>query len=118
MKPLAAGCVLVAAGLLAARTAQAQFVPLSRCHSAYPCAIPFEVQYRPDPQIAAQYGGVSNTALVAKVALRTPVVPQIEVRTSPDAKAIDDAVRRFLATHPPPKTAAAKATPNPISPGG
>ena len=101
-----------------ASTAQAQFVPLSRCHSAYPCAIPFEVQYRPDPQIAAQYGGVSNTALVAKVALRAPLTPRVEVRTSPDDKAIDDAVRKFLATHPPGQRAARKPPPGGISPGG
>jgi hypothetical protein len=110
--------LFLAAGLLASSAAQAQFVPLSRCRAAYPCSIPFGLQYRPDPLIAAQYGGAGNTAMVARVELRPPFVPRIETRVPPDIKAIDEAVRNFLATHPPGQRAARKAPSNRVSPGG
>ena len=110
--------LFLAAGLLASSAAQAQFVPLSRCRAAYPCAVPFGVQYRPDSLIAGQYGGAGNTAMVARIGLRPPFTPQIETRVSPDDKAIDDAVRKFLATHPPGQRAARKPAPGGVSPGG
>ena len=109
---------LFAAGLLASSVAQAQFVPLSRCRAAYPCSIPFGLEYRPDPLIAGQYGGAGNTTMVARIALRPPFTPRIETRVSPDDKAIDEAVRKFLATHPPGQRAARKPTPSGASPGG
>ena len=106
MKRLALRGLFFAAGFLGAVALQAQFVPLSRCRAAYPCAFPFGLQYRPDALIAGQYGHMGNTGLAASVALKRPL--QIEVvRHGPsDSRAIDDAVRQFLATHPPSKRAA------------
>jgi len=52
MKRFAGYFVFTLAGCFAAETAQAQFVPMSRCRAALSCSIPFSIQYRPDPLIA------------------------------------------------------------------
>jgi hypothetical protein len=106
MRRLALRGLFFAAGFLGAVALQAQFVPLSRCRSAYPCAFPFGLQYRPDAFIAGQYGGMGNTGLAASIALKRPLRFDVVRHTSPDTRAIDDAVRQFLATHPPGKRAA------------
>ncbi len=106
MKRLALRGLFFAAGFFGTIALQAQFVPLSRCRSAYPCAFPFGLQYRPDALLAGQYGGTGNTGLAASVALRRPLRLEVVRHTPPDTQAIDDAVKRFLATHPPGKRAA------------
>lgn len=108
MKRFALRGLFFAAGFLGAVVLQAQFVPLSRCRSAYPCAFPFGLQYGPDPFIAGQYGGMGNTGLAASVALKRPLRFEVVRHTAPDTRAIDEAVRQFLATHPPGKRAAIK----------
>jgi len=104
----ARACLLFGAALLAASAASAQFVPLSRCRAAYPCAFPFGVQWKPDPLVAGQYGGVVNTGVAARVDLRAPLSVELEKRPVPtpnaaDGEAVDAAVRRFLDAHPPAK---------------
>jgi hypothetical protein len=106
MKRLTLGGLFFAAVFLAAAVLQAQFVPLARCRSAYPCAFPFGLQYRPDALIAGQYGRMGNTGMAASIALKRPLRIEIDRHTPPNTQAIDDAVRQFLATHPPGKRAA------------
>jgi hypothetical protein len=101
-------CVL---GLFTAGPAAAQFVTLSRCQAALPCAIPFGVRYRPDPLITAQYGRVGSTAVSAGVRLETPLKPEIDKRTEMDLDAVDAAVRKSLQTHPPPAPATSPKKP-------
>jgi hypothetical protein len=106
MKGFALRGLLFSVSFLTAVALQAQFVPLSRCRAAYPCAFPFGLQYRPDPLIAGQYGGPGNTGLAARVAVKWPPKVEIVTHTPPDTQAIDEAARRFLATHPRVKRAA------------
>ncbi len=93
---------LIAIGLLSAGALSAQFVSLSRCRAAYPCAFPFGVQYRPDPLIAGQYGRVPDSALSLRLPLKAPLVPQLDRGPRPDLGAVDAAVRKSLEMHPPP----------------
>jgi hypothetical protein len=108
MKRLALRGLFFAAVFLAAVALQAQFVPLARCRSAYPCAFPFGLRYRPDALIAGQYGHVGNTGMAASISLKKPLRIEIDRHTPPNTQAIDDAVRQFLATHPPGQRAAIK----------
>jgi hypothetical protein len=91
--------VLVLGALLAAGSATAQFVSFSRCRAAYPCLIPFAVQYHPDPLLAAQYGQVGNTALSARVELQFPL--KLEIDRPLDQKAVDAAMRKSVEVHAP-----------------
>ena len=93
---------LIAIGLLSAAAMSAQFVSLSRCQAAYPCAFPFGLQYRPDALLAGQYGRVPNTAISIRQPLKTPLIPELDKRTQPDLGAVDAAVRKSLELHPPP----------------
>jgi hypothetical protein len=93
---------LIAIGVLIAAAMSAQFVSLSRCQAAYPCAFPFGLQYRPDPLIAGQYGRMPDTAISVRLPLRTPLFPQLDKRPQPDLGAVDAAVRKSLEMHPPP----------------
>jgi hypothetical protein len=107
-------------GLLAAAALPAQFVSLSRCQAAYPCAIPFGVQYRPDPLIAGQYGRVPDSAISIRLPLKTPLMPDLDKRPQPDLGAVDAAVRKSLEMHPPPgasgkKTGAEKTETKPAA---
>lgn len=86
--------VFFAAGFLAAGSASAQFVQLSRCHAAFPCSIPFGLQYRPDPLIAGFYADVPNTAVSGRIEIATPL--KVEVDRPIDQKAIDEAIRKTL----------------------
>lgn len=92
---------LVAIGLLSAAAMSAQFVSLSRCQAAYPCAFPFAVQYRPDPFLAGQYSRVPDSAISLRLPLKTPLVPQLDKRSSPDLEAVEAAVHKSLEMHPP-----------------
>lgn len=102
-------CAILLVGLSLARTASAQFVGLSRCHSAYPCSIPFGLQYHPDPLIAAQYGQPSHTPLSARIELKFPV--RLEVDRPLDPKALDEAMRKSVEVRRPGPAAPADAAP-------
>jgi len=91
-------------GLLAAGAMSAQFVTLSRCQAAYPCAFPIGLQYRPDPLIAGQYGRVPDTAISLRLPLKAPLIPEFDRRPQPDLGAVDAAVRKSLEMHPQPST--------------
>ncbi len=93
---------LIAIGILIAAAMSAQFVSLSRCQAAYPCAFPFGLQYRPDPLIAGQYGRLPDTAISLRLPLHAPLIPQLDKRPQPDLGAVDAAVRKSLEMHPPP----------------
>ena len=93
---------LAGVGFLAAAALPAQFVSLSRCRAAFPCAIPFGMQYRPDPLIAAHYGRVPDSAISVRLPLETPLTPALDKRPRPDLGAVDAAVRKSLELHPPP----------------
>lgn len=101
--------VLVLGALLAADSVFAQFVRFSRCRAAYPCMIPFDVQYRPDPLLAAQYGQIGNTALSARVELQFPL--KLEIDRPLDQKAVDAAVRKSVEVHAPSQKTPATAPP-------
>jgi len=112
--------LVVVLGLLATPSAKAQFVHLSRCHAAYPCLIPFGLQYNPDPLIAGPYAQPSTTGVSARVELKFPL--RIEIDKPVDQKAIDEAVRKSIEFHengkppgaPPPSLS---TPPKPTSPG-
>jgi hypothetical protein len=84
MKRFAGYFVFALAGCFAAQTAQAQFVPMSRCRAALSCSIPFSIQYRPDPLIAGRYGGPGNGGFVVSVPLGRPFAPRIETSRERD----------------------------------
>lgn len=101
--------MLFLAGWLVAGAAAAQFVSLSRCHSAYPCLIPFGLQYRQDPLIAGQYGQAGHTPLSGRIELRLPLT--IEIDRPLDQKALDEAVRKSVEVRRPAPDAPAAAPP-------
>ena len=108
---------LVFLGFLLAPSAKAQFVHLSRCHAAYPCLIPFGLQYSPDPLIAGPYAQPSTTAVSARVELKQPL--KVEIDKPIDQKAIDEAVRKTIEIHgkKPSTVSAPESTPlKPLSP--
>jgi hypothetical protein len=106
---------LFVAGLFTAGAMSAQFVSLSRCQAAYPCAFPFGLQYRADPLIAGQFGRFGNAAVSTRVPLQAPLTPELDRRPDLDFGAVDAAVRKSLEMlHPPPgarnkKTSAGEA---------
>ena len=91
--------LLSIAGLVAAGSASAQMVPLSRCRSAYPCSFPFGLQYAPDPLIAGPYAQVPNTAVSGRIELKAPI--RFELNRPVDQNAIDEAVRKSIEIHNP-----------------
>ena len=102
--------VFFLAGVLAAGHARAQFVSLSRCHSAYPCLIPFGVQYRPDPQLAGLYGQPGHTPVSGRIELRGPL--KVEMDRPLDQKAIDAELRKSVDVRRPGTDAPAAAAPS------
>lgn len=112
---------LVLLGFLAAGSAQAQFVRMARCHAAYPCLVPFSIQYSPDPLIAGPYAQPGYTAISGRFELKAPL--KVEIDRPIDQKAIDEAVRKTIEIRPPGKKPAAPPpaveSPNPkLSPPG
>ena len=108
--------LLLAAGLFSASPARAQFVPFTRCHGAYPCNVPFVIQYKPDPLIAGPYPSApSSGAVSAHVQLKSsPEVVLDKPEPLPLSEdPVDASVRAFLKRYPglkssPPKAGAAK----------
>jgi hypothetical protein len=101
----AASFVLIAAALAAASPAEAQFVRLSRCQAALPCALPFGIQYKPDPLIAGPWTNVAQTAFSGRIDLLRPLQPPVidlskEIDRQEFAR---DAARIFLLRHPAPR---------------
>ena len=107
---------LIALGFLAAHAASAQFVPMARCGAAFPCSIPFGLQYRPDPLIVGPYGAPGIGFFSFGVSLDPKPTIRIDVRRGNDSP-VDAAVRTFLEEHPAEKkkTADKKPTPEPPS---
>jgi hypothetical protein len=91
---------LAAAVLLAAAAAPAQVSGLSRCRAAVPCSIPFSVQSRPDPLLAAQYGSPSSTALSVQVTPGEPIALSPDRPSPMSEDPVDAAVRAFVRRHP------------------
>ena len=111
--------VLFLLGFLAASVSEAQFVRFSRCHAAYPCMIPFGLQYNPDPLIAGQYGQPNTTAISGHVDLKFPL--KVEIDKPIDQRVIDEAVRKTLEIHgaekkPEPSVPPAAPAPEPPKP--
>jgi hypothetical protein len=110
---------LVAAALWTAATmASAQFVPLARCQTAYPCAIPFAVVYRPDALLAGQYGRTGSTAISLRVPVFPASPPQLDdPRAASRTKdAVDAAVRSLPLKQRPKTTPSAETQPAPERP--
>lgn len=108
MKTQVLRSALIAIGVLIAAAMSAQFVSLSRCQAAYPCAFPFGLQYRPDPLIAGQYGRVPDSAISVRLPLKAPLIPLLDTRPQSDLGAVDAAVRKSLEMHPPPRAGKTK----------
>lgn len=107
---------LIAAGAFAAAVpARAQFVPLSRCHGAWPCSEPFGLQYKPDPLIAGPWAqGAPSSAVSGHVELKqNPKVELDKPAPPPVDDAVEASVRYFLKKHPGPANAKDKAKPVP-----
>jgi hypothetical protein len=75
IRRLAARVILAAALSGAAAAADAQFVELSRCQSAMPCAIPFGLRYNPDPLSVSGFTALSHTAFSMRVDPAHPLNP-------------------------------------------
>lgn len=71
----AARAVAAAALFVAAGAASAQFVELSRCQSAMPCAIPFGLRYNPDPLSVSGFTALPHTAFSMRVDPAHPFSP-------------------------------------------
>ena len=103
MKRILPGGLFVLAGLLVAPIVQAQMVPLSRCHAAFPCSIPFSSQFRPDPLVAGPYDGVGSGGMLVTIPMALPLQPRIEKsRPSDIGQALDADIHRAL-SHAPAK---------------
>jgi hypothetical protein len=59
----------------AAAAASAQFVELSRCQSAMPCAIPFGLRYNPDPLSVSGFNALPHTAFSMRIDPAHPLNP-------------------------------------------
>lgn len=114
--------LLVVSCLLAADAAVAQFVPMTSCRAAFPCSIPYGVQYNPDPLVMGPYAAPANSAISFRTTLDARPTITIDIRPR-DNTPIDAAVRTFLQQYPTtnkPVTAAPrdpeKAEPKPTPP--
>ena len=108
MRTAALRVFFAAAALAAASQARAQFVQLTRCQAAMPCAIPFGIRYKPDPLLAAAWGNMPHTVISMRADPARPFeTPAIDL-----SKALDrqdwarEAARIFVLRNPPkPQTA-------------
>jgi len=91
--------LLVVSCLLAADAAMAQFVPMSHCGAAFPCSIPYGVQYRPDPLVLGPYAAPANSAFSFGATLDPRPMITIDIRPR-DNTPVDAAVRTFLQQYP------------------
>jgi hypothetical protein len=102
MKRAALVCLAAAAFLSAASPARAQFVQLSRCQAAWPCAAPFGIRYNPDPLIAGQYGNVPVSAFSVRIdPTRLFQLPAFDLSRELERQDFArDAARIFVLRHP------------------
>jgi hypothetical protein len=63
----------------AAVAASAQFVELSRCQSAMPCAIPFGLRYNPDPLSVSGFTSIPHTAFSMRIDPTRPLAPKVDL---------------------------------------
>ena len=63
----------------AAAAASAQFVELSRCQSAMPCAIPFGLRYNPDPLSVSGFTAIPHTAFSMRIDPTKPLAPKVDL---------------------------------------
>jgi hypothetical protein len=109
--------LFAAAAFAAAFEARAQFVQLTRCQAALPCALPFGLQYKPDPLIAGQWANASHTVFSGRIDLLRPLQPLV-IDLSKEIDRQDfarDAARIFVLRHPAPRPKPA-ADPDPARP--
>jgi hypothetical protein len=120
MKRVALSCLAAAAFLAAASPARAQFVQLSRCQAAWPCAAPFGIRYNPDPLIAGQYGNVPVSAFSVRIdPTRLFQLPAFDLSRELERQDFArDAARIFVLRYPilKPKPAAAEPLEGPAAP--
>lgn len=115
---IAVRTLLVVSCLLAADAALAQFVPMARCAAAFPCSIPYGVQYNPDPLVMGPYAAPANSAISFRTTLDARPTITIDIRPR-DNTPIDAAVRTFLQQYPAtkkPESANAEKTTDPKPP--
>ena len=91
--------LLAVSCLLAADAARAQFVPMAHCGAAFPCSIPYGVQYRPDPLVMGPYAAPANSAISFRTTLDARPTITIDIRPR-DNTPVDAAVRTFLQQYP------------------
>jgi hypothetical protein len=75
LAPIALGIALSGA----AAAASAQFVELSRCQSAMPCAIPFGLRYNPDPLSVSGFTAIPHTAFSMRIDPTKPLAPKVDL---------------------------------------
>jgi hypothetical protein len=98
-------CLAAAVFFAAAGTAGAQFVQLSRCQSAMPCATPFGLRYNPDPISVAGFTAVPKTALSMRVDPTHPLdLPRLDLSKELDKQDwARQAASLIVLKYPPPK---------------
>src|SRR5262249_40563009 len=102
-RPILRSVLFSAVALAASPMALGQSVPLSGCRAPFPCAIPSEIRYRPDPLIAGQYGSPSHTALSVRIPVAPMSAPEIDKSQVEVSRAVDAAVHALRRRLPPPK---------------
>ena len=70
----------------AAATLSAQFVELSRCQSAMPCAIPFGLRYNPDPLSVSGFAALPRTAFSMRIDPTKPLAPKVDLSKALDSQ--------------------------------
>jgi hypothetical protein len=95
--------------LVSAATVSAQFMQMARCHQAYPCALPFGLQYRPDPLLAGPYTNAPSSAVSGHIELKAKPKVVLDERPPLSDDFAESAARAFVKRHPVTR----KATPLP-----
>ena len=92
----------------AAAAASAQFVELSRCQSAMPCAIPFGLRYNPDPLSVSGFTAIPHTAFSMRLDPTKPLAPKVDLSKELDKQDwAREAAKIFVLKYPlKPKPAA------------
>ena len=106
IRGLASRVLLGAALSGAAAVASAQFVELSRCQSAMPCAIPFGLRYNPDPLSVSGFAALPRTAFSMRIDPTRPLAPKVDLSRELDKQDwAREAARIFVLKYPKPKPA-------------
>ncbi len=100
-RALRLAAIAASAVLVSAATASAQFMQMARCHQAYPCALPFGLQYRPDPLIAGPYTNAPGSAVSGHIELKAKPKFELDKRPLPLSDDFaESAARAFVKRHP------------------